>query len=107
MELYLLISSSIDLFDNIFLENDSKVCWWIKFNEFFCCCDVFIIGLFKKRWVEVSVCIKKGYIVKVKNLVVVGFEVIVLGDVGYFWEVFRNLGIVEKEFGIVEELFEE
>lgn len=58
------------------------------------------MGLFKKRWIEVSVCIKKGYIVKVKVLVVVGFDVIVLGDVGYLWEVFRDLGVVEKEFRI-------
>lgn len=39
---------------------------------------------------------------KGKFVIVVGFNFIGFGDVGYFWEVVKNCGFVEKELDIGE-----
>lgn len=71
-------------------------------NDFLRLCDVDTIGLYKRGWELFSVRIIVNYVFKSKFFIVVGFNVIVLGDVSYFWEVVRKIGFVEKELGIGE-----
>lgn len=74
-------------------------------NEFLKSCCVGVIGFCKKRWEELSIRIKNSYVLKVKDLVVVVLNVIVLGDVGFLWEVLKVFNCVEKVFKISEEEF--
>ena len=98
-----LASSSSDLSDGAHAENDSKVYWRMKLNEFLHCCNVPTVGPSKKRWVETSMRTRKSHIAKAKDLVVAGCELIAPGDGGHLWEALRDSGAMEKEFGIAEE----